>query len=497
MAQVARLWHGPASAALLLLAFPPFNLGLLVFVALVPWLLWLRESEGRHAFRSGYLFGLVYMLGQMFWLLPFVSRWTGTSLLGALPWLLASAAGAVYFGLAGWLMSICWRRNWPWLVPIAWAGVEVFRSYIPVFAFPWGLLATPLWPYPQVIQHAYYGTIFLVSASSVFASLAIVQLMVGEGFVRARPAAFAFVGLLMLSLARFGSPDDGQVVPIVIGQTGADMAFGEPMAVERTTAESVERFYATTVLAGGRFLLLPEGITAGGPAIPPETPFEVRADVPVVFGGQRGVDPSYQSTFAYDGRWSYADKTRLVIFGEFVPGRDWIPFLSAFDLPAGDLQAGERVQSLEVAGVRVGPLLCFEALFPDIAYRQALQGVQMLAVLSIDDWYMGTPAPDQLKAASIWRAVETGLPLARSASLGHTFAVDARGGMITRAPLGESVAIRAEFVLMPDPAPFPGLPVFPVVALLGVVLIPAVDVLLRRRCARPKGSAARNSSDGI
>jgi apolipoprotein N-acyltransferase len=208
-------------------------------------------------------------------------------------------------------------------------------------------------------------------------------------------------------------------------------------------------------------------VTKADSSMPPPTSFRIREGVAVVFGGQRGSGPVYQSAFSYDGKWHYADKTRLVIFGEYVPGRNWIPFLSSFSLPQGDLTPGERLSTLKAGDVVTGPVICFEALFPDVSFRQAMQGAQVLTVLSIDDWYMGTGAPDQLKAACIWRSVETGLPVLRSASLGYTFATDTKGRVLAEAPLGQRFALRVE-VPHGTVQTFPAQPVFPI-ACLGVV----------------------------
>src|SRR5262249_32003050 len=148
---------------------------------------------------------------------------------------------------------------------------------------------------------------------------------------------------------------------------------------------------------------------------------------------------TYQSAFSFDGsKWEHADKNRLVIFGEFVPFRDsWI--IKQFGLAQGDLTPGQTLGTLDIKGTKVGPLICFEGLFPDLAYRQALAGSRLLAIISIDDWYMGTAAPDQLKSEAVWRAVETGLPLVRSASLGYSLAVDQRGRIVSEAPLKQPI----------------------------------------------------------
>ena len=195
---------------------------------------------------------------------------------------------------------------------------------------------------------------------------------------------------------------------------------------------------------------------------PPITPFSLPNDVAVLFGGRRGRTPQFQTAFAFDhGRWAFADKSRLVVFGEYVPGRDYIPFLSSFKVPSGDLRAAEKVSAVKVAGITVGPLICFEALFWDVAHAQSENGAQLLAVMSLDDWYIGTSAPEQLKLGSVWRAIETGLPVVRSASLGYTMAVDQRGRVLGEAPLGHLSWVVADLVIERTPLNNPARAVFP------------------------------------
>jgi len=91
-------WPSLLSALLLLLAFPPFNLGLLVFVALVPWLISLRTMTGKEAWRTGYGLGFVYGLGQLFWVAQLVSHWIGSLWMALIPYSVACALYAIYFG---------------------------------------------------------------------------------------------------------------------------------------------------------------------------------------------------------------------------------------------------------------------------------------------------------------------------------------------------------------------------------------------------------------
>ncbi len=485
MARLVKAWPCLASAALVSLAFPPFNLGLLVLVGLVPWLGSLREANGREGFRSGWTFGFLMMLAQMLWMFTFVNKWIQNPVLSLIPYLLGCAYLALFFGLFGSLCALCWRHRMPWAIPLVWAGVEVLRSYIPAMAFPFGLLATPLWPYPWMIQGAYFGSIFFVSAwvvtVNLFTTLALTK---GSSWQQVRVYVVPIVLVLLGSWVWYNDELPSERFAVSVGQPGADLAFGDPVQNALKIGEEVEKFTAQAMLNGSKLLVLPEGIAGQSGAFPPTPPFNVNAEMPVIFGGQRGSEPRYQTAFAFDGTWQYADKTRLVIFGEYVPFRESIPIIaSTFNIPGADLTPGTELKPLRVGDRTVGPAICFEALFPDISYRHAQNGAELLAVLSVDDWYMGTAAPDHLKAASIWRAVESGLPLVRAASMGHSFAVDQRGNVLREVPIGGAESFRVELPIGP-PAPFPGFYAFPILALVSLVLTPiGAWVWGRRRIA--------------
>lgn len=477
MARFAKLWPAAASGLLVVASFPPFNLFPLCFVALVPWLWFLRSASPRAGFRSGLVFGWIFWLGEFSFVAGFVTHWTRSPALGLVPYLVGCFLGSFYFGLFGWLATLAYRRRAVWLAPVAWAGVEVFRSYIFGLAFPFGLLASPLTPWPAVIQSAHYGTVFFVSAWVALASVIVVEL--GARNRRVTGLVVGFVAILALSLWRYSQPETGRSRTVAAGQPGIDMAFSEQAGIDGRIAERVDQIEGEAL--GADLLVLPEGITHAELDAPPPVQFIVSPRLPLVFGGQRGAGPAFQSAFSYDGEWRHADKTRLVIFGEYVPFRDYLPFLKGFDLPGGDLQPGKDVELLPVAGFQVGSCLCFEALFPDVPYREAKKGANLLAVMSIDDWYFGTNAPPQLRDATNWRAIESGMPAVRAASLGYTIISDARGRTVARAPLGKTAMIKAT-VQVPNRADlFPGLPIFPYGSLLALVALPVADYWMRRR----------------
>jgi apolipoprotein N-acyltransferase len=462
-----------SSALLLTLSFPPFNLTPVVFVALIPLLVALPDRNARQAWGAGYLFGLVFSLGQLHWLAGLTQKWTGSFGLALVPWLLASFAMACYFGLFGYLANRCIAQSRLWMVPLIWVGIEVFRTYIPVLAFPWALVATPLWKAPALIQTASLGTIYIVSFWVVAVNLTLAVCWKNRAFPKeAQVLTATAFALPILSLALYLVPRSQKTAPVTLGQIGIDLAFETPERIAAIVPRRVRSFQSSARADGSRLLVLPEGIVTGTDQNS-FFPFPLDPAVPTLFGAQRqnGAHAAYQSAVGFDGNWSYADKTRLVIFGEFVPGRDFLPFLNAFNLPGGDLSAGTSgVTAMTLRGLRVGPLLCFEGLFPDLAFRQALNGSELIPVISDDDWFMNSSAPEQLKAGSIWRAVETGVPVVRVGSLGYSLAVDSKGKVLADLPLGKAVAQTVQMPISRANRWFWLLPLFPALGVLSCLL---------------------------
>lgn len=464
--KILNAWQKPwFSALLLFLAFPPVNLGLLVFVVYVPWLIALSKLDsGKKAFKQGYAVGMLFWISQMWWLVPLTGKWVGNSWLGLAPLLVVSLIGSTWIGLLGWLWHKCLLRGWVWAIPIMGAAVEVLRSFQPGLAFPYFLISTPLWPLTPIIQTASGGTQYLVSAWVIaINTLLFLWLAPREdskakeniwSFKSARTLLIPTIALLAFSLLVYMQPISGRPMNVTAGQPGVDLAFSTPEEEFNGLRTAVPKLYESARQSRSELLVLPEGIAAGENDNPPIAPFNPEPDIPVIFGGKRTafIETSatregegvkvYQSAFGFDGKtWSHADKARLVVFGEYVPGRGILPFLDTFKLPTGDLTPASKSQALHIGDLKVGAMICFEGLFADVAANLVKDKAQLLAVISIDDWYMGTSAPDHLRAAAVWRAVENNLPIVRSGGLGYSMIINQKGEVLAEAPLGETVAI--------------------------------------------------------
>lgn len=490
---IERNWPWIASAALLLASLPPLNLGLLSWVALAPMLALLNSRDPKIAKRVGMGFGALIVAVDMFFVIVLLWRWTGNWLIGLIPWLVCIGIGAViYWGLAALIQSCFVTRRW-WLVPLVWAGFEAVRAYVPIIAFPWTSLAHGLWVFPAFGQHAALGTIYLVSAWCVIPSLllcywlwpkGLAPLDVGED--RHMPAGqtlfrwgLVFTGFLLASTLRYSQPPPGEMRVVTLGQPGIDLAYLRGRERMMAVYESTQEIAGMAMTQRSELLVLPEGMAPGGP-LPPRNPLGPLPPVPILIGGSwQDAGKDYQSAFLWDGKtWQVSNKQRLVPYGEYIPFRNVIP-TGLFQLGFRDFEPGTP-KTLDWDGTKLGVAICFEGLFADQTQWHANNGAQLLATISMDEWYIQTPAWDQLWQTAIWRSIESGLPLVRAAGYGKTLAIDTRGNVIAQVPTRARAAQRVEIMVPERSDALPYRMAF-VWLCWAAMLWAAVDLVLNRR----------------
>ena len=144
-------------------------------------------------------------------------------------------------------------------------------------------------------------------------------------------------------------------------------------------------------------------------------------------------------------------KQKLVIFGEYIPLVRWLPFIKWFTPITGSFASGDRVVPFEMERrpparqesnadipgarsetgapdrVKTSTLICFEDVFPELAREYVQDDTDFLVNLTNDGWFGEGAAQWQQTAAAVFRAVENGVPLVRSANNGVTCWVDANG----------------------------------------------------------------------
>ena len=145
------------------------------------------------------------------------------------------------------------------------------------------------------------------------------------------------------------------------------------------------------------------------------------------------------------------DKWHLVPFGEYEP--DWMP--QSFQLvPGGGFASGPGPRTLHVPTLpAVGPLICYEAIFPGVVIDARDRPDWMVNVTN-DAWFGNSTGPRQHLAAARLRAVEEGLPLMRAANTGISAAFDAFGREQARLGMNQTGVLVTSLPGHLPPTPF-------------------------------------------
>jgi apolipoprotein N-acyltransferase len=158
------------------------------------------------------------------------------------------------------------------------------------------------------------------------------------------------------------------------------------------------------------------------------------------------------------------NKVQLVPFGETAPLVDMIPYFQEKVMMIGSFQKGLEFTIFETDGVRYGAMICFESAFGTLSRSLALNGAQMLVVLTNDAWYdpayaierggfwgmvfrvpvlrtLAAAGPRQHYVHSFFRSVETRLPLLRVANTGISAIITQDGRASVATEFGELAVI--------------------------------------------------------
>jgi apolipoprotein N-acyltransferase len=471
------------------LVFPGPSLSYLAWFALVPGMvLFTRAGTAKEALARGWWFGAGYLIAILQWMAPQIGP--GVVLIGAV------------FGVMWTPFSVAVRRlmrppvSAPRalaaliVVPSAWLIPEWIRSYQGLGG-PWGLYGASQWQHPAVLALAAIGGAWLVSVALLLANAGLLLILgalrpdlltgaprpaaagaVGTaGTVRRRAGLAALGGVAFVAAAGSGplafalTPPFPAVRQITVALVQPGVVQNPAQRVDASLALTAE-FSANGVLAADHpnlivwgessvaydltldhallqqieklsaedhaEILASQDSTIPGPSSGPSSSTGSDTDTA---GGQEKV-AVLVSPAGIQGEYV---KTRLVPFGEYIPFRQQLGWLTKISKAASsNMIPGTGAHTLTVTTtpngkpLTIGVLICFESAFPDMSRVEAGQGAQLIVYQSSTPTFQGTWGPDQHASYAALRAAETGRPVVQAALTGDTVAFDARGRELAR-----------------------------------------------------------------
>ncbi|GLZ78871.1 apolipoprotein N-acyltransferase [Actinorhabdospora filicis] len=431
--------------------------------------------------------------------------WTGTQV-GAWPWLLLATLQAVFVGMLGAFTAgggrVFDRWHWTWPVGTAalWVGMEAVRDRFPFGGFPWGRLAFAQADSP-LLAFAWLGgapLVTFVTALSGGLLLCAVWRWRHIGWGKVTAFAAAAVLLVLAGLVVPTSTPGGReaVVAIVQGNVprlGLDFNAQRLQVLNNHAEATIE--LAGRVARGSEpqpdLVIWPENSSDIDPvrnldakAIIDNAAAVIKA--PILVGALvKGPDGRSRNSglVVYAGqepRVGYV-KRNLVPFVEQVPFRDLVEKITDKVKIAGNFAPGTEPGVVDIGGVKVGDVICYEIAFDDVVRETVDTGAELIAVQTNNATFNNAEAQQQLAMVRL-RAVEHGRSALMASTVGVSAYVDADGTVHEATEFNTRAAMSRAVRLGDGVTPAHLLGMLPELLIAaGAVAIVVAAVVLRRR----------------
>ena len=438
------------AGALLALSFPKPDFSVLAWFAFVPLLLAIAKKSPARAFRLGLVCGLTAYGGILYWLNIVMT------LYGKLPWAISFCLFlilAAYLGLFVAIVVMLVRRGEiagisPLLsFPTLWVGFEYLRSFL-LSGFPWASLGYTQYRVLPLIQIAditgVYGLSFLIALANVVL-LWIIKgaVMRGHSVYPAKSAALLLL-LLVLTLGygfmRLNSVENGAPLKVALVQGNIPQDIKWDPDFQESTVAVYEKLTREACSNGAGLVVWPESalpfyFQSGGEYTRRVKSLAAKLNTFMVVGSPAAEQEQEQirylnSAFLLSPAGTVvgrSDKIHLVPFGEYVPLARMLPFVHKLVVGIGDFSPGEGTIPLRIGKEKIGILICFEGIFPELSRSYVQAGSRLLVNITNDAWYGRSSAPYQHLSMTVFRAVENRVPLIRAANTGITAIIDSKG----------------------------------------------------------------------
>ena len=369
-------------------------------------------------------------------------------------WIAAAAYLALYTGLATWIAGgLARRARLPLAAsfPFTFLAVEELRASGEM-GFPWFQPGYTQHAYVPLLQMASLGSVTLVTLWLLFLNVLVWRSFLGSWRLRAALGALFMLVLpwswgqrVLATAPRISGP----VVALIQGNVPGEIKWAGTHQLEILSGFLELSRRAAAHEPPPTLVIWPETATGSYLRKQPNQALSVagfvaRTGVPV-FSGFADYDfdaaarPRYFNSaglFTAEGAPGpiYA-KRHLVPFGERMPFQWLIPALGKLELGQAEWTPGDHPVLFPSAAGPFSCLVCFEAIFPDLARTDVRHGARWLVNITNDEWFGNSAALYQHAAMAVFRAAECRVPLARCANTGLTLVCDAYGRVVAQVPV--------------------------------------------------------------
>lgn len=467
------------SGLMLTASFPPGRLSWIAWFALVPLLKSLDNESPSRAFKLGLIAGTAHYITLIYWIVVVLEHYGNLNPFLSLGiYLLLCLYLALYLAFFSSITTFLRGSRFALIFTASlWVGLEYLRANL-LTGFPWCLLGYTQYKHLYLIQIAdfcgVYGLSFIIILFNVLIYHAFfMHHNRGNVFLKWEILAVALIAGGTLTYGHYRLSEDQlekksrQHIKFVVIQANIDQSIKWDPAYQSKTIFTYQR------LTRAAFGFKPEVIVWPETAVPfffqnnvelsPKV-FSLAKELGaiLIFGSPDyerigGMTKYYNRTYLItpkDQPPQYYDKVHLVPFGEYVPLKRLLFFVNRLVPATGDFEEGDKIKPLNHSNLSFGTLICFEAIFPELARAHVRRGANMLVNLTNDAWFGMTSAPYQHLSMAVFRTVENRRPMIRAANTGFSAYIAPQGEIVALSTLFSQDCLKVSIGLPKSPLTF-------------------------------------------
>ena len=448
------------SGVLLTISFPPGHFSFVAWFALIPLLKSIETASPYNAFRLGLFSGLIHYLSLIYWIVVVLGRYGNLNVFVALLALvLLSLYLSLYLGLFACLTTFLKDSRFSIiLMACFWVAIEYIKGNL-LTGFPWCLLGYTQYEQLYLIQISDLLGVYGISFLIVFANGLIFRMLTKRRHESNASLKWGFPLLLIfligtliyghhhLSGSKAGEKN-GYPINAAIVQANINQSLKWDPAYQMETIRTYQRLTRSIWPFKPQLIVWPETslpffFQDSQEFSPKIFSLADKSGATLIFGSPaykrvRGAIRYYNRAYMITPeiqQVQYYDKTHLVPFGEYVPLKKYLPFINHLVQAAGDFATGEKLVPLKTGDLSLGILICFEAVFPELARTLVREGANVLVNITNDAWFGMTSAPYQHLSMAVFRAVENKRPMIRAANTGFSAFIGPQGAILSESNL--------------------------------------------------------------
>ena len=466
----AALIAAAAGGFLLSLSFPPTSLTFAAWIAFIPLFWALHRKPGmQHAAVCGFAFGAAFFLVDVNWVYRTLVMHGHFGTIPALAVFLGMVVSLAFIPAAFGLVLAFFAKNGLKIAvaaPFVWVALEYVRAVI-FTGFPWDLTGYSQIGRLMVVQIADLTGVYGISFLVVLVNGGLWELLKGNSggtagskrfFARlSAPKLPEVTALILVAALIYGheriktfpvTNDDAGNCSVAVLQGNIPQEIKWEEAARDYTFRTYENLAEQAVNEKAGLLVWPETaipVLFSGRDEESRRAAEIseRLGVPMLVGAPSGKNVAgttryFNSAFLVDGRmlrYRY-DKMHLVPFGEYMPLTWLLPLGPGLAAREEDYSPGQTMSVMHVKGCPAfSVLICYEAIFPELARLAVRNGAAMLLNITNDGWFGATAAPYQHLVMAGMRSIENRIWLVRCANTGISAAFDPAGRIVRSLPL--------------------------------------------------------------